>query len=307
MPEPTLDELDVIRPGIPTRDRCPILRRLNAFLVPEGSDATLEYIFRDRQGHPVNLLPAAPLSEASLGSAPSLSSQTAGEPDTVLVRFQEALGGSNMWQVEGIVTDAAHGIVRAVPPCGLTKQRGLYNASWAFVRDNRKLLINNALVSVDATLFGASASALSGPPTIQEIRMHLWDSDPNENVLLDDVEFGDEQIALAITKPVEYFNEALPPIRPFTTRNFPWRDHWIEATVAHLLMFAAAFYRRNRLGGSAGGQTIDDLNKEREYALAAKEAWEEYKTWVTLKKVSLNAQDFVGEIGSMYGQANRGM
>ena len=297
------DELGIVRVGMPVKDGCPILRRTKAFVIQEGVVATLEFVFRDPRGLPVDLTPVNRISQSST------SSQSAAEDagDTVLLRLREIMGNSSSktWQVEGTIVDAANGVVRAALPTDFTGSSGIYTAGWAFVRNYQTKLINTALISVEPTLYG---SEHSGPPTLNELRMHMWDSDPNENVLLDDVEFGDEQIIEAITKPVEYFNEATPRLSViYNTKNFPWHSQWVDAIIAHLLSFAAAYYRRNRLQGSAGGINVDDLNKEREYTAASKADWDAYKTFVLIKKTELNMADGCADWGSVYGTESHSM
>jgi hypothetical protein len=64
---------------------------------------------------------------------------------------------------------------------------------------------------------------------------------------------------------------------------------------------AEAWYRRNRLGTSAGGISIDPENKEREYLRAYQVLVGEWREWMKLKKVEINAAAFSGSVGSTYG------
>jgi hypothetical protein len=301
-----MPELDVITAGIPrSRNDCPILRRVKAFIVSEGVRATIEHIFRDRQGRPMDLSTVDTVSESA-----SISST---EPDTVLARIREIMGNdqSTTWLAEGQITDAANGVVQVLLPHGPANQSGLYNLSLAFIRGGEIQLVNDTLLSVEASLFGKGNGVdqhTQGPPTIDEIRMHMWDSDPAENVLLDDLEFGAEQICSAISKPVEYFNETNPPIGlHFTTANYPYRSHWLDAIVSHLLTYAAAFYRRNRLQGGGGGLQVDDLNKAEAYEAVAKAGWNDYKDFVLRKKTEINMAQCVGSLGSEYGASAQNM
>ncbi len=43
------------RAGIPNVDGCEVLTRLKAFVVDQGVSTTLEHVFRDSNGNPVNL------------------------------------------------------------------------------------------------------------------------------------------------------------------------------------------------------------------------------------------------------------
>lgn len=319
-----MSELEVITAGIPAKDNCPVLTRIKAFLVQEGTAPYLEYVFRSRDGRPLDLRGAADpvpgpslssdtsgASTSSTASQSSTSSQAAPAEDAVLVRIREAIGigaddSQRIWRVAGIITDAANGVVRAKLGASLCGQSGLYQMDWAFVRNSDVVLINNTLLSIEPTLFGAGNNLRPhtlGCPTIQEIRMQMVDSAPAENSLLDDVEFGDDQILQAIVKPVQYFNQQPPPLGYFyNTTNFPWKQAWIDATIGYLMGFAAATYRRNRLGGSAAGINIDDMNKENEYLREAERRGREWKDFVLQKKVELNMQQGAGGIGSPYRQ-----
>lgn len=294
-------DLDVITAGIPlSRDGCPVLTRVNAYLVPEMMPATLQHVLRDRQGNPLDLSAVSQVSESA--SAVQI-------PDAVLVRVREAtaLGAREATTIhafEGDIVDAANGVVSMRLSTAVSKQSGLYTANWAFVRNGDIQAVNNALISVEPNLWGGSANSsgrLVGCPTIQEIRMQMWDSAPAENTLLNDVEYSDEQILQAVLKPIQYFNETNPPIgRYYGTMNFPWRSHWIDATIGYLMQFAAQFYHRNRLQGSAGGVNIDELGRGDLYTRLSQQMIGEYKDWVLRCKTTANAAQAVGSLGSSY-------
>ena len=57
-------DLNVITPGIPAMDGCPVLTRIKAFICQEGVNVTLEQTFRDRTGNPVDLFTPAEVSES---------------------------------------------------------------------------------------------------------------------------------------------------------------------------------------------------------------------------------------------------
>lgn len=129
---------------------------------------------------------------------------------------------------------------------------------------------------------------LCGLLTIPEIRMHLRDQDPALNTLLDEYEFTETEIMHAIRKPVDLWNEALPPVAPHSPSTFPYRYNWLEATCAFLLKSAAHRLRRNILDYSAGGVTVQDqANYDRYEAIAAK-MLDEYKAWTADRKTAIN-------------------
>ena len=297
----TLDELSIIQPGIPVKDGCRVLRRIKTFLTQAGVASTLEYTFRDAYGNPINLAPTLAESESqAVGDEPA---------DQVLLKVQEftAIGvgcQTPIIPVEGVIADPVNGVVRARLPKPVTFQSGLYRLSWGFIRDCELRVAQEGLLSVERSLWGVGPNGTigDGPPTINELRMMIADSDPAENVLLDDVEFSDDQIVLALVKPIQYFNEALPPLgRLFDTRDFPWKSHWLDAAIGHLHEIAAAKYRRNKLNVAAGGMSINDLDREREYLTQAARREADWKTFTASKKLELNMQQCVGGVGSTYG------
>jgi hypothetical protein len=308
-PEPPPDAQRIIRAGIPEVDDCPILTRIGAYVVEQGVHATLEHVFRDRKGNPVDLSDSLALPV----SASSASTSTAAHPTgTVLLRVKEWLGvGANsvrnpIWEVRGSGRDPAAGTVRVTLDDDLTALPGIYELSFAVTgTDGKPLLVNQGILSVERSLFYDTRNAAEmyrnlGPPTLMEVRMWMMDSSPNENLLLDDVEFKDEQILLAMTEPVRLWNESPPPIETYTTRDFPWRGAWASGVLGRLHLMAATGYRRNRLAHSAGGVSVDDKNKEREYAAEGQRLWEEYKAWMFNKKIERNLRKFVGQGVSAY-------
>ena len=109
-----------------------------------------------------------------------------------------------------------------------------------------------------------------------------------------------EQICLAMTKPIQLWNETPPPIECFTTRNFPFRGAWTDGIMSELLKMAASHYRRNFLATAGGGVQVQYKNKEREYLAESVRLGDEYKKWLLNKKVSINARKFAGNSSSAY-------
>jgi len=197
--------------------------------------------------------------------------------------------------------------VRATLTNKMVDRPGIYNLSWAVLDENgRPVAVDRGIMTVERSLFPldeAQAHKDAGPPSLQEIRMRLMDSSPSENMLLDDVEFKDEQILLAIFEPVRYWNETPPPIRKYNTRTFPFRGAWVTGIMAQLHMMAAAHYRRNVLRSAVGGGS--DLDREREYMAEGMRLWQEYQAWVSNKKVELNLKLFSGQSISPYSGLGR--
>jgi len=294
----------IVRAGIPEMDDCKILTRLKAFIVDQGVCATLEHTFRDRLGRPVNLSNWLTGSSAS-ASASSSAQAPAG---AIKVRVKEWLGdapdaGRNpVWDIDGVAADPVGGIVRVTLEDTLVERAGIYELSFAVVNTaGRPLAVDRGLLSVEKSLFPVDlryAREELGPPTIQEVRMRLMDSSRNENLLLDDVEFKDEQILMALWEPIRLWNETPPPIQRFTTKTFPYRGAWVSGVLAQLHLMMANHFRRNTFRGAAGGTS--DKDKEREYLAEGTRLWQEYTAWLHNKKIELNVKLFAGASISSY-------
>lgn len=297
--------MEIIEAGIPKTDGCPILTRLAAFIATQGVRVSLQNTVRDRNGNPKDLSAYFVTSESDSDDDGDVDNQGA-----VVLRVKEWLGsggcGNPIWEFTGEVVDAAAGLVKCALAQRVVDNSGIYELSWGVKNASGELVYaTQGLLSVERSLFGSDDALLKnqGPPTINEIRMWMMDSSPKENFLLRDVEFKDEQIMLALSWPVQRWNEALPPIKKFNTRNFPFRGAWAAATMAKLYEMAAANYRRNRLNTAAGGLTVDDKNKEREYLEESKRLLEEYDDWVRGRKYAMNVAMVAGNMSSEYSRA----
>lgn len=292
----------VVTAGIPRKDGCPVLTRLKAFIVDQGVLATLEHAFRDKLGKVADLSPLFPESSAS-------ASETAGQ-NRIKLRIKEFLGSSvqpssnPLWEVDGAVIDAGRGKIQATLDADLVQLSGMYELSWAVVNeDDAPVLVDRGLLSIERSLWTADPQRAMrdvGPPTLQEIRQRMFDSSAADNTLLAEIEFGDEQILLAMAEPIRAWNEEPPPIGRFTTRDFPFRGAWVTGIMAQLHLTAGNHYRRNRLAHSAGGTSIDDKNKEREYMAEGQRLWTDYILWLRRMKAQINARSFVGSLASAY-------
>jgi len=140
-----------------------------------------------------------------------------------------------------------------------------------------------------------------GPITIPEVRMALWDTCPTDNTLLDDYEFTDTQIMSALRRPIDRWNETSPNVIAYTPATFPFREHWLIATIGYLMRIAAHHYRRNHLTYQAGGVSVNDKDKFNEYEQVARIRLEEYDSWMRNKKVEINVSMGYGSLGSLYG------
>lgn len=293
----------VVTPGVPQIDGCQILTRARAFVVDQGSVPTLEYTFRDRRS-------GAPVDLTQLFGAGGDSVSSPGWTGQVRVRVKEAVARGDVsdnpvYELKAVPHAPAAGVVRVGLDPRITAAAGVYFMSWGVENvAGQMLLVNNTLLSVERSLFAPSLDTVTswvGPMTLGEVRTAIRDSESTENLRLDDVEFSDDEILDAIIRPLEYWNEMPPPLRPqATTRNFTYRFHWRQGTVARLYLMAANWYRRNKQQLQAGGLADDDLNRDQAYDGKGQQLWQEYTDWVKLKKLQLNTALFAGVISSPF-------
>jgi hypothetical protein len=299
------NDLDLIPETVDFQDGCPVLPKMNIHAVSRGQCGTLEKVIRDRNGNPVNLSNC--LCDAEL----SVSDQDEAPLCGVIARFREATGydsNDKIHTLETEIIDAGNGVVRITLPEVLVNVPGLYKAIWGVFNDGKMYYSMEGYLIVENGLFGFTTvnEVMHGPPSLREIRLTIRDNAPSENTLLRDVEFSDVEIGEAILRPVRQWEEMLPPLcTHFTTKTFPFKDNWITGTQAYLYDMAEAWYRRNYLKTTAGGIQIADRDKEKEYLRAAQIKLKEFKDWALLRKTEINAQSFMGEIGSTYGRSWR--
>ncbi len=305
-----MSDQTVITSGIPRVDRCPVLTRVKAYIGQQGVRSTVEHQFTDRQGNAVDLDALVPGIDGTLSVSES-ETESVAPTGSVVVRVRLAGVASlpncrePVHELDCTVVDAAAGTVRATLSAALVQLAGLYEMHWAVRNeDDEPVFVTRSLLSLEHTLYAEQPFRLQktkGPPTIQEIRMYMRDAHAHENLLLDDVEFGDEQILDAVLSPIDTWNDALPPIRSkMTVANFPFREQWKMAIVGRLLVTAAHGYRRNHLPYQAGGTSVDDQNKEQQYLSMGLRLLEEYKQWVAGRKMALNVSRVWGSSSSEY-------
>lgn len=90
--------------------------------------------------------------------------------------------------------------------------------------------------------------------TPNEVRMFLADSISN-NHLLDDVEFDDQRIYLAMKMAISEYNE-IPPKTSVIARDFPGLSTLMYGVCYHLFNGQSALAARNQMSYSDGGLNI---------------------------------------------------
>lgn len=251
----------------------------------------------DNDGAPATTLPSGlPQSSSSLDTVTtSSSSQTI----TIIADdVDNASSGVELWFKEHRTATAITKIVGALQSDGSTfvfnipadkaYKPGLYLGDILMANELGAIVyVKHVYIEIDQNL--TDQTFMDGPLTIAEIRLALRDSCPEDNYLLDSVEFSNREIVYAIKRPIDFFNNQPPNLGNFTYTNFPYRWWWTEATIAHLLQIAAANLRRNALPSSAGGLQVDDKGpKANIYEQIAMQKLQSYAQWVDAKKIELN-------------------
>lgn len=305
------DEQAILSAPVSTVNRQPILTRMRAVSLTAGQCGSIDWTLHDGNGNPVDLSSCG-FGEVSvsLSSGSSMSSMGNTGPYKIVFRMRENLAvgktpPSLTEDIEATVIDAAGGQVRVALDIDKVRHPGVYFGEIALVRTDQDtdppcMLFSNIFwVIVNRGLY--SGCKHEGPPSIAEVRLHLRDSAGAENFLIGRLKFDDAEIAMAISRPVMYWNEVPPPIQRYNTRNFPFRYHWLEGIAGTLFLIAAESFRANNLKYQAAGVAVDDQDKEEVYEAAAARRMQTFREWVRSKKASMNLAEGYAELGSAYG------
>ena len=276
---------------------CPVLSKTRVVIVPRGIQAIIRWQFRDSDGNGINI------NDLVFDAVSGNTTTTLPPAGQVIFRFANAFPctaeNAVVHQIVGDGYNVGEGWVQVEISQKLSDSPGIWQFEIAITdKDGVPNRIDRGLLSIEHGLFPTVASTKHiGPPTINEIRIHLRDTS-FENDLLGDVEFDDAEIIACIVRPIEQWNETSPDVAYFTADTFPFRHHWLDAISARLLRIAAHWYRRNNFQSTQGGISIADRAKEREYMAAAKELENEWKEFILRKKLEINLNAAAGIIGS---------
>jgi hypothetical protein len=283
---------NVITAPVSEQNGQPLLSRMRAISIGQGQCATIDWQMVDRDGVPVNMSACDEL------------------PYKVVLRIKEQISLGNakpVQQVDATITDPSDGKVHVTLTKNMVGIPGIYYAEMALINvpaeeaEQPCIIFSNTFYLIINRGTLGNDGRNGGPPSIAEIRLHLRDSAPGESYLLENLMFDDAEIALAIARPVMYWNEVPPPLgRNYNTQNFPFRYHWLEGICANLFLMVAEQFRRNQLSYQAGGIAVDDQNKEGSYERAGQTRWQAYREWVRATKASINLESCYGEVSSNY-------
>lgn len=138
--------------------------------------------------------------------------------------------------------------------------------------------------------------------SLQEIQLFMLDRFPEDNFLLDDREFGDEQIALAMRLTVDRYNSTTPiGVDIHSVETFPWRLEFCIGVASTLMRMRALNMLRNNLAWNTGGGIgVDEKSSYKDYIATSKMLQDEFDHRVKQIKQSINIGEGFGYIHSEY-------
>ena len=271
-------------------------QRKRAVRVTQGANTSIQITMRDDCGEPVDL--------TSYGFVASGSSSSSGQQTGIIkARFREsALVHPELYDVTGTVTDAAKGTVKCkIPQTQVMDVAGVWLANIGIFNASSQLIFANELFIYNEKSPWILDSK-QGPPSVDDIRLSLRDSDPQINELIENHDFDLAEISHAATRVVQFWNDQPPPVAAamYSSVNFPFREIWLKGIHVFLFQVAEEHYRRNRFPYSAGGTQIDDKSKAPDYNRAWNERFQEFRQMVMHRKVQINAGGAFNTLRSGY-------
>lgn len=283
---PTLADLTIIETKLPrVIDGTASPQRLHAAQCLAKQDIKLKHVIRDHNGNPVDL--SNPVNV------------------TVKMYTREALMITpNVQESIGTIIDAPNGVVLINVNKEAVEVPGISKGDIMLFDQNQNLLFGNRIyLIVNSNIYSTSVSQNSpqGPPTLQEIKLFIRDSSPEEALWRGIEEFEWADIAIALERALQYFNDSPPLLAiKYNTVTFPYRFYWMLGASAVLLQTAAIHYARTHLPYQSGGVAIDDRNKFQIYQALGDRYWQEYRQWVLQTKIRMNMEGASGILGSAY-------
>lgn len=269
------------------------LRDVPSVVVDQCTDGDVELVLRDpATGQTIDL--------TQYGITDSSSSSSSGHLTGVMIVVKELPSDNTVWwEEQALIADAAGGKLRIVYTATDVRRSGVFTAEAQIWEDGKMKRIFPFFLEVNPSLSGAPGHS-NYVLSVAEIRMTLRDVDPNGNVLIDEYEYSQEEILLAIRRCVNYWNEIPPPVGTYKPTNFPYPYHLSIGVASVLYSMAVHQKLRNDLPYSAGGLTVQDTVKWTQYREMQDRLWQEWASWVKAKKIQKNIEGAFMVMGSGY-------
>jgi hypothetical protein len=228
------------------------------------------------------------------------SSSSSGNFTGVKLAIKESPSENQIWDTEDLeVVDGPAGQLKLTYDVTFTRRAGIFTGQIELWEDEIMQRVIPYFVTINPNL-KADSSQRGLSLSVAEIRMAIRDVDPEANYLLDELDFSDQEIALAVRRCVDYWNEVPPPVSVYTATNFPWRYHLSLGAAAILHNMAANQKMRNDLPYKAGGLTVQDTIKYKQYLEFHERYWKQWMDWVRAKKYQINIDTAYSSLQSGY-------
>jgi len=234
----------------------------------------------------------------------SSASSSSALVDGVQIVVKEMPEDNVAWATEDAdIISASEGVIEFdySPTNKLSRRAGIFTAEAQIIQDGLLRKTYPFFLVVNPSLTGQQQDS-NQMLSVAEIRMSIRDVDPESNFLLDELDFKTNEIALMIRRAVDYWNETPPPVAYYKATNFPYRYHLSLGVIGALHNMASIHKMRNNLDYTAGGVTVQDTAKWKQYAEIGARLWDEYRQWVKHMKYQINIEGGYMQLGSGYSR-----
>jgi len=234
----------------------------------------------------------------------SSASSSSALVDGVQIVVKEMPEDNVAWATEDAdIISASEGVIEFdySPTNKLSRRAGIFTAEAQIIQDGLLRKTYPFFLVVNPSLTGQQQDS-NQMLSVAEIRMSIRDVDPESNFLLDELDFKTNEIALMIRRAVDYWNETPPPVAYYKATNFPYRYHLSLGVIGALHNMASIHKMRNNLDYTAGGVTVQDTAKWKQYAEIGARLWDEYRQWVKHMKYQINIEGGYRQLGSGYSR-----
>jgi len=132
--------------------------------------------------------------------------------------------------------------------------------------------------------------------SVDDVRNMIMERTYEDNEVLDELDFVDDDIEWALRRAVEYWNESLPLIQPVYEdwEDFPFTYHHSIGAAGELLLAKGHKLQRNRIPVQGEGVAGDSRARAEFYLEQGTRMIQEYRHWVSMVKANRNAASFAG-------------
>lgn len=133
--------------------------------------------------------------------------------------------------------------------------------------------------------------------TTEDVRTYLVDSSPDDNELLDDIDFTDRQITLAMRMAAASFNEITPHVLSVDGNRLPLAEWAMSAVQEQLYRMRLNQLERNAVVYEAGNTGFDEDNERIRNLRASLDRLVGWKKQAQSIKLTHNTSMGYGDLG----------